>query len=157
MKQFIVLMAFLSAHLQAYGQGIAFGQPSDEAVEVSLHYLIANPNELNGTLVETYGVVTLNFEEASLFTDEESFNHFIPQNRLSLEIDLRKLGLSGYGSFYGKWVRIQGEFHGLLPEAPACRGQREDGSICIPRSARPAGILTNVRFIGEMESVSDAP
>ncbi|QTH70437.1 hypothetical protein [Pseudoalteromonas xiamenensis] len=49
---------------------------------VSIYRLIANPKVFNGKCIETVGVIKVEFESWKLFTDRESYEHYVIENSI---------------------------------------------------------------------------
>jgi len=71
-----------------------FGKYNKEAIPVSMHYLLANPEKLNGKVVRVIGVVNLEFESNVIFVDNESFDYYNPQNGFWVDINEKALGIT---------------------------------------------------------------
>lgn len=142
-----ILTSFLLLVLCCDCYALEFGIRSKNAINVSIHYLIANPEKLSGQLIETSGVIDLEFEETSIFTETESFNKFIARNALSLSIKPEELGISKaqVKELQGSWVTLQGKFHGYSPTLNECQKPHTTFIIC--RGAGFSGRIYEINYI----------
>jgi len=141
----VIFTLFLS--LQCFSKPIEVGSRSEEAIEVSVYYLLSNPDKFNGKLVRFFGVITLEFEGTAIYSDFDSFKYFISKNALSLDFRNSSLSLSKEQEeiIYGKYVEIQRVFHGNPPTEPTCLLTRN----CVRIGANYAGTLSNIKFLQE--------
>ena len=141
----VIFTLFLS--LQCFAKPIEIGKRSEEAIEVSIYYLISNPDKFNGKLVRFSGVITLEFEGKAIYSDLDSFKYFISRNALSLDLRNSPLNLNKEQEeiIYGKYVELEGIFRGNPPAEPTCLLTRN----CVRIGANYAGTLSNIKFLQE--------
>ena len=146
MKVGVLILVFLFS-LQCFSKPLEFGSGSKEAIDVSIYYLLSNPEKLNGKLVRFSGVITLEFEGKAIYSDRESFKYFISKNAFSLDLQSSGLVLTKEQeeSIYGKYVEIEGVFHGNLIKEPSCLLKQN----CIRIGVSYAGRLSNIKLIRE--------
>lgn len=146
MKLFIGIFTFLIS-IQCFAKPFEVGNRSEKAIEVSLYNLLTNPDKFNGKLVRFFGVVTLEFEGKAIYSDLESFKYFIAKNAIYLDLIGSPISLNKEQEevVYGKYVEIEGVFHGRLPEEPTCLLSQK----CVRVGVNYAGGLSNITFLKE--------
>ena len=108
-KVFIILSLFLVSFFQIN----AFCEEAYNAEEtcefISIVQLIANPDAFNGKKVCVIGYAIIEFEGNAIFLSEESAEHGVFKNSLSLSVNTEK-----YEKFSEKYCIIEGIFDSAL-------------------------------------------
>ncbi len=130
-----------------------FGKGNEEAVRVSMHYLLANPEKFSGQLVSITGVLNLEFESNLIFVDSESFDYYIKQNGFWVDVDGKALGITDEMALAltGKMVEIEGVFYRHVPRMDSCveKNKKSGTKSCITMRGGQAGRIENVNYLSE--------
>lgn len=147
---FTLLFLFL---ITTYASASEFGKGNEEAIRVSMHYLLANPEKLNGKLVSVMGVLNLEFESNVIFVDSESFDYYNPQQGFWVDVDEKALGITDETAIAlkGKMVTLQGIFYGRVPHMDRCveKNKKSGTKSCITIGVDYAGRIEKVNYLSE--------
>ncbi len=128
-----------------------FGKYNKEAIPVSMHYLLANPEKLNGKIVRVIGVVNLEFESNVIFVDSESFDYYNPQSGFWVDVNQKALGITEEMALAlrGEMVVVEGIFYGHAPHMDRCveRNKKSGTNSCITIGTDYAGRIEKVNYL----------
>jgi hypothetical protein len=99
------------------------GSESEIPVRCSVIQLIANPDQFDGMVVQTYGFATIGFERNYLYLSRDDARYGLVANALPLDVPtMEKVG--ALLRFDGKYVLVEGTFDASLKSgfAPANGG-----------------------------------
>ena len=157
MRTILTLLLF-AVLINTSASASEFGKRDKEAIQVSMYYLLANPEKFRGKLVRITGVLNLEFESNSIFVDRESFDYYNAPNGFWVEVDEKALGITDDAALAlkGKMVVLEGIFQGRIPNVDACveRNKKSKSGLCITIGPGHSGGIEKVNYLSELTKMN---